>query len=218
MIHNDVLRRLRYALAINDTAAISIFKLVDYDMEMDYLHAVMKKEGEPGYLPCRDKIISLFLDGLIVKNRGKQEGSEPRVLDAGERLSNNEILRKIRIAMSYKDDDMIDALKRADFRISKGELSAFFRKPDHRNFKPAGDQVVRNLLQGMVKKYRPEASGNRNGKSNTGASTPRKEAKGKPSRDKASYSKENHRQGSKPANRDGAKANSVWGKITKPTR
>ncbi|WP_346992911.1 DUF1456 family protein [Alteromonas gracilis] len=218
MIHNDVLRRLRYALAINDTAAISIFKLVDYDMEMDYLHAVMKKEGEPGYLPCRDKIISLFLDGLIVKNRGKQEGSEPRVLDAGERLSNNEILRKIRIALSYKDDDMIDALKRADFRISKGELSAFFRKPDHRNFKPAGDQVVRNLLQGMVKKYRPEASGNRNSKSNTGASTLRKEAKGKPSRDNASCSKENHRQGSKPANRDGAKANSVWGKITKPTR
>jgi uncharacterized protein YehS (DUF1456 family) len=42
MIHNDVLRRLRYALAINDTAAISIFKLVNYDMEIDYLHAVMK--------------------------------------------------------------------------------------------------------------------------------------------------------------------------------
>ena len=43
--------------------------------------------------------------------------------------------------------------------MSKGELSAFFRKPDHRNFKPAGDQVVRNLLQGMVKKYRPDSTG-----------------------------------------------------------
>lgn len=215
MIHNDVLRRLRYALAINDTAAISIFKLVDYDMEMDYLHAVMKKEGEPGYLPCRDKIISLFLDGLIVKNRGKQEGREPRVLDAGERLSNNEILRKIRIAMSYKDDDMIDALKRAGFRISKGELSALFRKPDHRNFKPAGDQVVRNLLQGMVKKYRPEASGsnNRNGKSHSGVETPRKEAKGK-----ASHSKKSQRQSSNTERSNGATTNSVWGKITKPSR
>lgn len=215
MIHNDVLRRLRYALAINDTAAISIFRLVDYDMEMDYLHAVMKKEGEPGYLPCRDKIISLFLDGLIVKNRGKQEGREPRVLDAGERLSNNEILRKIRIAMSYKDDDMIDALKRADFRISKGELSALFRKPDHRNFKPAGDQVVRNLLQGMVKKYRPEASGshNRKGKNNSGVDTPKKEVKGK-----ASHSKESQRQSSNTERSNGAKTNSVWGKITKPSR
>ena len=153
MIHNDVLRRLRFALAINDTAAIGIFKMVDYDMDIEYLHAIMKKEDEEGYLPCRDKIIALFLDGLIIKNRGKQEGQMPRVLEAGERLSNNEILRKLRIAMSYKDEDMIDVLKLANFRMSKGELSAFFRKPDHRNFKPAGDQVVRNLLQGMVKKY-----------------------------------------------------------------
>ena len=159
MIHNDVLRRLRFALAINDTAAISIFKLVNYDMEIDYLHAVMKREGEEGYLPCRDKIIALFLDGLIIKNRGRQEGQMPQELGPKERLSNNEVLRKIRIAMSYKDDDMIAVLKLADFRISKGELSAFFRKPDHRNYKPAGDQVVRNLLQGMVKKYRPDSSG-----------------------------------------------------------
>lgn len=159
MIHNDVLRRLRYALAINDTAAISIFKLVNYDMEIGYLHAVMKREGEEGYLPCRDKIIALFLDGLIIKNRGRQDGQEPKELGPKERLSNNEVLRKIRIAMSYRDEDMIAVLKLADFRMSKGELSAFFRKPDHRNFKPAGDQVVRNLLQGMVKKYRPDSTG-----------------------------------------------------------
>lgn len=154
MFHNDVLRRIRYALAINDTAAISIFKLVDYDMDMGYLQSIMKKEGEEGYLPCRDKILALFLDGLIIKNRGKQEGQSPKTLGPKERLSNNEILRKIRIAMSYKDEDMINVLLLADFRIGKSELSALFRKPDHRNYKAAGDQVVRNLLQGMVIKYR----------------------------------------------------------------
>ena len=108
MFHNDVLRRIRYALAINDTAAISIFKLVDYDMDIGYLHSIMKKEDEEGYLPCRDKILALFLDGLIIKNRGKQEGQSPKTLGPKERLSNNEILRKIRIAMSYKDEDMIN--------------------------------------------------------------------------------------------------------------
>ncbi|MBO1256109.1 DUF1456 family protein [Alteromonas sp. 5E99-2] len=158
MIHNDVLRRLRYALSINDTAAVSLFKLVEYDMDLDYLRSIMKKEGEEGYLPCRDKIISLFLDGLIIKNRGKQEGVKPTVLASGQRLSNNEVLRKIRIAMSYKDDDMIDILALANFRIGKSEFSALFRKPDHRNYKAAGDQLVRNVLQGMVKKYRPDAA------------------------------------------------------------
>ena len=215
MIHNDVLRRLRYALAINDTAAISIFKLVNYDMEIDYLHAVMKREGEEGYLPCRDKIIALFLDGLIIKNRGRQEGQMPQELGPKERLSNNEVLRKIRIAMSYKDDDMIAVLKLADFRMSKGELSAFFRKPDHRNFKPAGDQVVRNLLQGMVKKYRPEStrqtspkksdspstSGTKSGSFNKGASK-QKEAAGKNTNSKVSPVKKSD-------------AGSVWGKLPK---
>ena len=199
MIHNDVLRRLRYALAINDTAAISIFKLVDYDMEIGYLHSIMKKEDEEGYLPCRDKLIALFLDGLIIKNRGKQEGSTPQVLAAGERLSNNEVLRKIRIAMSFKDDDMIEVLKLADFRMSKGELSAFFRKPDHRNYKPAGDQVVRNFLQGMVKKYRPESTRQA---PNT--------AKNKPGQSRAN---------TKPVqSKKSTPSNSVWGKIDKPKR
>lgn len=208
MIHNDVLRRLRYALAINDTAAISIFKLVDYDMEIGYLHAIMKKEDEEGFLPCRDKIIALFLDGLIIKNRGKQEGRAPQPLGAGERLSNNEVLRKIRIAMSFKDDDMVEVLKLADFRMSKGELSAFFRKPDHRNFKPAGDQVVRNFLQGLVKKLRPDST-------RQTASTKKKQPNqtdghAKP-RDKNKPTQE------KKAN-VAASGSSVWGKIEKPKR
>jgi len=107
---------------------------------------------------CRDKILSLFLDALIIQKRGKQEGAEPVVLKGSERLTNNDILRKIRIAMSYRDDDMLAILKLANFRLSKGELNAFFRKPEHRNYKECGDQVVRNLLKGMVVKYRPDSA------------------------------------------------------------
>lgn len=157
MIHNDVLRRLRFALSLDDDATIGIFKLVNYEMEKPYLHSIMKKEQEQGFVPCRDKILSLFLDGLIVKHRGKQEGREPAVLKAGEILTNNEILRKIRIAMTYKDDDIIGLLQSVGFRLSKGELSALFRNKEHRNFKECGDQLVRNLLKGMVKKLRPDS-------------------------------------------------------------
>ena len=156
MIHNDVLRRLRFALSLNDENTIAIFKLMGYDMEQEYLASIMKKEQEPGFTPCRDKVLALFLDGLIIKNRGKQEGREPQVLKAGETLSNNEILRKIRIALTFKDEDIIKLMQLAGFRVSKGELSALFRRPDHRNYKPCGDQFLRNFLQGLTKKYRPE--------------------------------------------------------------
>lgn len=162
MLHNDVLRRLRYALSLDDTATISIFKLAHYDMDIPYLHAIMKKENEKGFTPCRDKVISLFLDGLIIKNRGDKDDTPPTLLKSGEKCTNNDVLRKIRIAMTYKDDDILNLLKSVGFRISKSELSAFFRKKDHRNFKECGDQLIRNLLKGMVKRYRPDAEATEN--------------------------------------------------------
>ncbi len=157
MLLNDVLRRLRFALSLDNKATIAIFKLADYELDEDYLTGMMRKEDENGFLPCRDKILALFLDGLIVKKRGKKEGVEPKVLKAGERLSNNEILRKIKIAQNYQQDDMLKILRAGGLPLGKSELSALFRKSDHRSYRPCGDQLLRNFLQGMVKTYRPDA-------------------------------------------------------------
>ena len=156
MLLNDVMRRLRFALSLDNTATINIFKLVDYTLDEEYLMNMMRREEEKGFLPCRDKILCLFLDGLIVKNRGKQDGASPKPLKAGERLSNNDILRKIKIAMSYQQDDMMDVLRLAGFPVGKSELSALFRKPDHRSYRACGDQLLRNFLNGMVKSLRSD--------------------------------------------------------------
>ncbi len=155
MNHNDILRRLRYALSLDDQATLNLFKLADHEMDPEYLSAMMKHEQEKGFLPCRDKTLSLFLDGLIYSKRGKQGEPEPLT----KQLSNNEILRKIRIAMKYRDEDIIALLQQAEFRISKGELSALFRKPDHRNYKECGDQLLRNLIKGMTLRYRAAKKG-----------------------------------------------------------
>ncbi|MBT0587334.1 YehS family protein [Alteromonas oceanisediminis] len=157
MLLNDVFRRVRFALSLDNTATINVFKQVDYALEEDYLTAMMKREDEEGFLPCRDKILCFFLDGLIVKHRGKQNGQLPPPLPAGERLSNNDILRKLKIAMNFQQEDMLEVLALADFSIGKSELSALFRKPDHRSYRVCGDQLLRNFLQGMVKKYRPNS-------------------------------------------------------------
>lgn len=156
MLLNDILRRLRFALSLDNNATIQIFKLAEHDLDEDYLMNMMKKETEAGFLPCRDKTLCLFLDGLIIKNRGKQEGGPPPGLMQGQRLTNNDILRKIKIAQSYQQEDLIKLLKAADFRIGKSELTALFRKPDHRSYRACGDQLLRNLLQGMVKVNRPD--------------------------------------------------------------
>lgn len=65
-------------------------------------------------------------------------------------MSNNDIMKKLRVAMSFTDDDIIKVLELANFRITKTELGAIFRKEDHPNFKPCGDQILRNFLNGLV--------------------------------------------------------------------
>ncbi|WP_256014253.1 DUF1456 family protein [Desertivirga xinjiangensis] len=65
-------------------------------------------------------------------------------------MSNNDIMKKLRVAMQFTDDDIIEVLKLADFRITKAEIGAIFRKEDHPNFKPCGDQILRNFLNGLI--------------------------------------------------------------------
>lgn len=59
-------------------------------------------------------------------------------------------MKKLRVAMKFTDDDIIEVLKLVDFNITKAELGAIFRKDDHPNFKPCGDQILRNFLNGLI--------------------------------------------------------------------
>ena len=65
-------------------------------------------------------------------------------------MSNNDIMKKLRVAMQFTDDDIIEVLNLANFRITKTELGAIFRKEDHPNFKPCGEQILRNFLNGLI--------------------------------------------------------------------
>lgn len=65
-------------------------------------------------------------------------------------LTNNDILKKIRVALELKDEDIIHILKLSEFDISKSELNALFRKPDHPNYRECGDQLLRNFLNGLI--------------------------------------------------------------------
>jgi uncharacterized protein YehS (DUF1456 family) len=69
-------------------------------------------------------------------------------------MVNNDILKKLRIALKLKDTDILDILKLAGMELSAAELGALFRAPDHRNYKECGDQVLRRFLDGLIIKMR----------------------------------------------------------------
>lgn len=65
-------------------------------------------------------------------------------------LTNNDIMKKLRVAHKMKDTDIIKVLELVDFTISKPELNAIFQKEDHKNYQECGDQLLRNFLNGLV--------------------------------------------------------------------
>ncbi len=65
-------------------------------------------------------------------------------------MTNNDIFKKLRVALMLRDDQIIEILELVDFRISKSELGAFFRDEKHENYMECGDQVLRNFLNGLV--------------------------------------------------------------------
>lgn len=69
-------------------------------------------------------------------------------------LTNNDILKKLRVALSFKDTDIMECLELVEFKITKSELSAIFRNEDHPNYVPCGDQLLRNFLNGLIIKNR----------------------------------------------------------------
>jgi uncharacterized protein YehS (DUF1456 family) len=154
MTNNDVLRQIRYALNIDDSTMIGIFKLADHEIEQSNLTGLLKKEDEEGFVNCSDDVLRYFLDGLILYKRGRKENKPGEARKADSRLTNNSILKKVRIALELKEDDMLGILRLANVEISKSELTALFRKEGHKNYKECGDQFLRKFLKGLSIRYR----------------------------------------------------------------
>lgn len=154
MINNDVLRSLRYMLDLSDAKLIEILRLSNPQttLERVQLAGFLKKEGEEGFEPCDDATLAHFLEGLVFHRRGRDEDAEVRPVEA--RISNNLVLKKLRVAFELKDADMHAIFDAAGFPVTKPELSALFRQRGHRNFRPCGDQLLRNFLKGLSLRVR----------------------------------------------------------------
>ena len=154
MTNNDVLRRIRYIFDYNDTTMITIFELAELKVSREQISDWLKKDDDPADKALSDTQLAIFLNGLINQKRGKKDGPQP----APEKtLNNNIIFRKLKIALNLKEEDTLAILELANLRISKHELSAFFRRADHKHYRACKDQVLRNFLKGLQLKYRPAA-------------------------------------------------------------
>jgi len=152
MINNDILRSVRYMLDLPDGKLPSIVALAGLEVTPADIDAYLMKDDEPGYRDCPDKVMAHFLDGLVVHLRGRDDSRPP--MPVAKRVSNNLVLKKLRVAFELRDDDLHAILAAAGFPLSKSELTALFRKPEHPNYRPCGDQLLRHFLRGLTQRLR----------------------------------------------------------------
>lgn len=170
MDNNDILIRLRYALDIKDKDMVEIFKLGGIDLTQEEMKKMLTKlkdahqddtdkhvatKQKEYSVECKNSMLESFLNGFIIFKRGRQEpdSGQPEVpaLSIKDNESvNNALLKKLKIALSLTSEDMIDLFKKADVTVTKGELSAMFRKEDHKHYRACGDSYARSFLKGLV--------------------------------------------------------------------
>ncbi|WP_332770751.1 DUF1456 family protein [Pseudomonas sp. ESBL1] len=152
MNHNDVLRSLRYMLKVSDAQMAEIIGLTGLEVSPEAVATYLKKEDEAGYVRCPERVMAHFLDGLVIHRRGRDESRPAQPIEVP--VSNNTILKKLRVAFELKEEDLHVILKSVNFPVSKPELSALFRKVGHDNYRPCGDQLLRNFLKGLTLRVR----------------------------------------------------------------
>lgn len=176
MDNNDILIRLRYALDIKDVDMIKMFEYSDIKISKPELKKLLTKSDD-GYYDevnshdedvnieesevCSNKILESFLNGFIIFKRGKrpvkQGESEKPVYLLEENVNvNNVFLKKIKIGLALTSEDIMDIFNRGGINMSKGELSALFRKKGHKHYRECGDKFIRNFLRGLSITYRKQ--------------------------------------------------------------
>jgi uncharacterized protein YehS (DUF1456 family) len=153
MTNNDILRQLRYTFDFSDDKMIEIFAMADIITTRAKVSNWLKKFEDADYLEMLDVELAIFLNGFIILKRGKKEDSSPIPENF---LNNNAILKKLKIALNLRSDDIIEVFRLVNKVIGEHEITAFLRNHKQTQYRAFNDQYLRNFLHGLQLKYRPK--------------------------------------------------------------
>ena len=148
---NDILYKIQKALKLSSDDILKAYELAEYKMESEYLDNLLKKRQDKGYKICSFEELGIFLDGLVTFKRGPS----PTKANADEivELTNNLILKKLRIALELKEPETEIIFSLGEATLSKQQLASLFRKEGHKNFKECSDELLQSFLDGLDEFY-----------------------------------------------------------------
>ena len=140
--NNIVVRSIAQLLEINSSTLAEIYKLSGYPIDQETVAGFLLEPDETAYIECNATQMLFFLDGLITYRRGKSDSNSAQKAHTNAVLTNNIIIKKLRIAFDLKEDDLIKLMAIADFDITKNEISAIFRKEGHKHYRECSNDFI----------------------------------------------------------------------------
>ncbi|MEN0038145.1 MAG: DUF1456 family protein [Cellvibrio sp.] len=146
---NDIFRKITQSLQFETAQIQALFAASDIDLTDKDVANLLKTDYQPGFEPMPDYILIHFLNNLIDQQRGKKADAEVEVIERHAKISNNDVLKKLRIAYNLHEQHVRDALKLVTIELTKSDLAALFRKPGHVQFKGCDDELVLDFIEGL---------------------------------------------------------------------
>jgi len=148
---NEILYRIKKALNLTSKEMLETYKLETYKMEEKHLDGLLARRQNKDFILCSYEELGIFLDGLVTLKRGPSPKKPNN--DETVSLTNNLILKKLRIALELKEAQTEIIFGLADVELSKQQLASLFRKESHKNFKPCSDELLMAFLEGLDEFY-----------------------------------------------------------------
>ena len=147
---NDILYKIQKALNLSQEEMLEAYKLAKYNMDTKHLDSLLKRRQEDGSKLCSYEELGVFLDGFVILKRGP---SPKKHNDEAVELTNNLILKKLRIALELKEAETEIIFSLGEAELSKQQLASLFRKEGHKNFKECSDELLIAFLEGLDEFY-----------------------------------------------------------------
>lgn len=146
---NDIFRKITQSLPFATTQIQALFAPSNIDLSDKEVANLLKTDYQPGFEPMPEYILITFLNNLIDQERGKKTDAEVEVIEKHAKISNNDVLKKLRIAYVLQEQDLRDALKLVTIELTKSDLAALFRKAGHEHYKACDDELVLDFIEGI---------------------------------------------------------------------
>ncbi len=149
MTPNELLGRLQAIFELESEAMVAVAALAGSTATAAaYALWTQRPEQASGYQLCPEREVVLWLEGLIIHQRGRREEGESKTTTE-QPLSHNLVLKKLKIALNLQTPAVLALLEQTGLQLSNYELGALFRHPDHKHYRPCSETVLRHFLAGV---------------------------------------------------------------------